>query len=271
MQETGKLAAQLERYGLSENESKIYLFLLKNPAEFSVVTIARSLKLGRTPVYNALDRLEDKSLILKNPTDNGFSYSAASPDNLENYWEQKTTRIEAMQAKLPTLVTALESLVAPTGYKSQTNYFTGRKGLEQITYNSLKAEGDLYIYEISTDMSAFINKATSEKFRAIWAEKGTKIHQLTNNTEFADFTEVEDIIKLWDIRYIAPKTLTISFETVIYNDTVALYSPTGREIFGIEIKNQNLATQQIQIFKAIQQLATPMKKQGTHGAAHLPK
>ena len=263
--------AQLERYGLSENESRVYLFLLESPAELSVVNIARSLKLGRTPVYNALDRLEDKGLATKLIAESGYGYSAATPDNLEHYWSKKITRLEAMGSKLPDIVSALESLSAPASYKSEINYFTGRRGLEQITYNSLKAENDLYIYEINTSMTAFINKATSEKFRRIWAEQGTVIHQLTNNTEFEDFTEVEEITgDLWDIRHIDPSILAINFETLIYNDTVALYSPVGREIFGIEIKNQNLAKMQIQIFKAMQQLSTPMEKLSTRGAARLP-
>jgi hypothetical protein len=74
---------------------------------------------------------------------------------------------------------------------------------------------------------------------------------------------------LWDVRYIDPKVLDIKFEMVIYNDICALYSYEGKEAFGVEIQNPNLAKMQIQIFKAMQRLAVPLIKTGARGEAHL--
>jgi predicted transcriptional regulator len=267
-----KLKIQLERYDLTNKESLIYLHLLRIGHEVSVLQIARALKLGRTPVYNALDRLEDKGVVAKVITDNGYNFVAESPDNLEKYWANKSARLEKLANHLPTLVSSLEALAAPAGYKSQINYFSGKRGIEQITYNSLKAQDDLYIYEINADMTAFMKHEAAERFREVWVERGTMIHQLTNRTELVDFTEVEKIVTdHWDVRYIDPKILQINFENVIYNDTVALYSYVGREVFGVEIKNPALAQMQKQIFVAMQKLATPLKITSPKGAAHLPK
>lgn len=270
MSDLRQLSAQLRRYGLSDTESRIYIFLLRESHELSVVQIARTLKLGRTPVYNALDKLEEKGLISRVISGNGFNFAATSPDHLEQYWNTQTQNTQRLTERLPSIVSALESMTAGSGYQSQVNYFTGRRGIEQITYNSLKAQNDLYIYEINSDMTAFMKQETAERFRQIWVERGTTIHQLTNRTEFQDFTEVEQIISLWDIRHIDPKILKIDFETVIYNDTVALYSYINREVFGVEIKNPNLAQMQTQIFKAMQHLATPMTVTSPKGAAQLP-
>jgi len=271
MTDLKRLKAQLEGYDLTKNEAVVYIQLLKMGNPVSVLQIARALKLGRTPVYNALDRLEYKGLVAKQLADNGYNYVAASPDNLEKYWAEKSARLQRLGNRLPGLVAALEGVVAPAGYKSQINYFSGRRGLEQITYNSLRAEGDLYIYEISTDMMVFVEREKAEKFREIWVERGTMIHQLTNRTVFEDFTEVEKLVtELWDIRYIDPEVLKIEFETLIYNDVVALYSYIGGEVFGVEMKNPTLAKMQKQIFKAMQNLAVPLAIKSPKGAAVLP-
>jgi sugar-specific transcriptional regulator TrmB len=265
------LAAGLLKYGLSAAESRVYIFLLRQSAAKSVLEISRGLNLGRTPVYNALAKLAKKSLINQSQDSNGAIFSAADPGLLEHYQREKIRRQRELADSLPLLVETLASLSTASPYKSEVNYFQGRRGLEQLTDSSLKAKDDLYIYEIYTNMDNFISKPTSEHFRQIWVEKSTTIHQLTNLTSFEDFTEVERLITdLWDIRHISPETLDIKFEQLIYNDIVALYSPVGNDLFGVEIRNKNLASQQIQIFKAIQNLAVSLEITSPRGAARLP-
>ncbi len=261
----------MEKYGFTENEAKVYVHLSQAGYPASVLQIARALKLGRTPVYNALDRLEDKRVVIKTITDAGHSYAAAPANSLENYWKLKTARVNGLGEQLPALVATLEKLAAPADYRSQINHFTGRHGIEQITYNSLRAENDLYIYEVNADMTAFTNQETAERFRKVWVERGTKIHQLTNSVRFEDFTDVEAMVTgFWDVRHINPEVLQIDFETLIYNDTVAFYSYVGDDVFGVEIANPSLAEMQKQIFRAIQKLATPFEITSSKGAAQLP-
>jgi len=269
MRDLRQLRAWLERYDLTGNEAAVYIHLLRVGSEVSVLQIARALKMGRTPVYNALDRLQDKGLVSRRLADNGNNFAATSPDNLEKYWQSRQARLERMGGHLPGLIASLEGVAAPVGYKSQVNYFAGREGLEQMTYNSLRAEGDLYIYEMQSSMGAFVSQETAERFRRVWVERGTRIHQMTNLTRVGDFTEVEQLTWLWDIRYIDPEILRIEFETLIYNDVVAMYSYGGGEVFGVEIRNQALAKMQKQIFVAMQALARPLEIRSPRGVAEL--
>jgi sugar-specific transcriptional regulator TrmB len=270
MTDTKQLSAQLRSYGLNENEAKIYMFLLRQPGEFSVVQIARSLKLGRTPVYNALDRLELKGLVSKTIADSGSNYLAASPDHLGRYWKTKIHAAQRLGSKLPNIVNALEGLMVTSGYQSKVDYFTGRRGLEQITYNSLRAESDIYIYEVATDMTIFTSQETAEEFRQVLVDRRITTHQLTNHTNFDNYTNVVKMTTdFWDIRYVDPALLKIQFEMLIYNDVCALYSVEGRDVFGVEVHNANLAAMQRQIFKAMQRLSIPMVKDGEHGKAHV--
>jgi predicted transcriptional regulator len=178
--------------------------------------------------------------------------------------------MERLGERLPAVVEALEEMAVGQGYKSQVRYFAGVKGLEQITYNSLRAEGDLYIYEVNESMNVFTSRQTAEKFRRILVERGIVTHQLTNLRETGEYTEVEEMVRdFWDVRHVDPEVLRIKFETLIYNDVVALYAVEGRGAFGVEIRNRSLAEMQVQIFRAMQQLATPMEKVGLRGAARV--
>lgn len=270
MIDINKLQSQLEMYGLGDSEAKIYLYLLRQPGELSVLQIARALKIGRTPVYNAISRLEQKNLVTEIIADNGHNYTANSPDNLERYWHGKTKAMERLGGQLAPVINCLEGLTTAHGYKSRVDYFTGRKGLEQITYNSLRAQSDLYIYEVATDMTIYTKQDIAEGFRQTLVDRQITTHQLTNFTEFSDFTDVEKMVTdFWDVRYIDPNILKINFEMLIYNDVCALYSIEGNDAFGIEIHNPNLAQMQKQIFIAMQHMAQTMEKDGSHGKAYL--
>lgn len=263
---------QLKQYDLNENEARIYLLLLKNAGHMSVVQIGRSLDLGRTPVYNALDKLEQKGLVKKVVVERGYNYTAQNPNYLKKYWQDKTRSVEKLAGGLEPIIDSLQQMGMVDSYQSQVSYFSGQRGMEQITYNSLRADRDLYIYEIATDMSVFVDQTTAEKFRQILVDRQITTHQLTNFMHFERYTEIEKMVRdFWDVRYIDPTILKIEFEMVIYNDVMAMYSYIDEEPFGVEIRNPNLVRMQTQIFKAMQRLAVPMEKLDNFGAAQVPK
>lgn len=268
--EAKRILAQLMRYDMTENEARVWLYLMRRSGEMTVVNIARGLKMGRTPVYNALEKLEGKGLVSRVVMENGYGYAATGTEYLERYWRGKERRLAEMGERLPELMNTLDGMRMNTGYKAKVEYFVGRKGLEQITYNSLRAEGELMIYEMNASMEGFVNKERAEEFRRIWAEREVMIRQLTNQRDMVDFTEVEKLVAdLWDIRYISPEVLAMKFEMLIYNDVVAMYSARGSEVFGVEIHNRNLAEMQKQIFRAMAMGAKQMRKVGSRGEAHV--
>jgi len=268
--EIGRILAQLKQYGFSESEARVWMYLMRREGEITVVNIARGLKVGRTPVYNALAKLEEKGLVSRVLLESGYGYMATEVEHLARYWREREQKMRDKGEKLPELINVLNGLKVSGGYESKVEYFVGRKGLEQITYNSLRADGELMIYETKANMEGFVSKERAEEFRRIWLEREVTIRQLTNQRDMEAFTEVGELVeRFWDIRYLAPEVLEIKFETLVYNDVVAMYSVTGREVFGIEIHNRNLAKMQGQIFRAVAAGAKVMRKVGTGGEAHV--
>lgn len=95
----------LMKLGLSEREGIVYLALLSSPA-MGVSEIARSTKLQRTQVYDALGGLTEQGLIVTSPKGKYMQYSAESPKKLEknfltlsNTFDEKIESLTSLQAE----------------------------------------------------------------------------------------------------------------------------------------------------------------------------
>lgn len=140
------------------------------------------------------------------------------------------------------------------GQGSRIISYQGVEGLKQVTLNSLRAKDGIYIYEISS-MNEFIEQKFAEDVRRQFVKNQIYIKQLTNRVFLDKWTAVEELVeKYWEARYIDPKKFEIKAEILVYNNVVAIYD-FKKEIFCVEIYNQNLARMQKQLFEFIWNLA----------------
>jgi len=90
---------ELKEFGLTENEIRIYLALLKlgtaNPAE-----IAGKTGFSRSYVYDALERLLEKEMVSSILKNNKKHYSAINPGRLEELAKQRLEKIQNIIPKL---------------------------------------------------------------------------------------------------------------------------------------------------------------------------
>ena len=93
---------ELKGFGLTKNEIKIYLTLLKlgttNPSE-----IAKKTGFSRSYVYDALERLLEKEMVSTLLKNNKKNYSATSPKRLEELAKQRLQKIQDILPKLEDL------------------------------------------------------------------------------------------------------------------------------------------------------------------------
>ena len=140
--------------------------------------------------------------------------------------------------------------------QNQIITYSGVEGLLNVTFNSLKATGDLLIFETSyASLNDMFTKKQAEDIRKELVRRGIKVRQLTNHAYHEPYTNVEGFHeKVMNIRYINPNKLRIKVETLIYNNVVAIYEPKENG-FCLEIKSKELADQQRQLFEFIWQNA----------------
>lgn len=148
---------------------------------------------------------------------------------------------------LPDLLNDFPNFVPPDSRSRVVNY-SGIDGLKQVTVNSLKAKGELLLFEIE-NMGSFLNVGLSEEVRKGFIKNKIHVKELMNQSNQPAWTNVEEFVtKFWDCRYIDPSILKMDVELLIYNDVVAIYNYKDKNIFCVEIYNQKLANMQRQIF-----------------------
>lgn len=168
---------------------------------------------------------------------------------------------------LPDLINEFPEFL-PSDSRSKVINYVGIEGLKQVTVNSLRAKGELRIFEIE-NMGSFLNFGFCEEVRQGFIDRNIHVKELTNQENQPAWTKVQKFVDgYWECRYVDPKVLQTHLEMVIYNDVVALYAYKEKHIFCVEIYNPNLATMQKQMFDFIWRYSEPLII-GSGGAARL--
>jgi len=264
--QTDNLSNLVKPYGLSEEESKVYILLLQNDFT-TALTLSRKLHLGRTKIYRLLDTLRDKQLVEFKLQERGMQFGATHPSKFEHLVAQKEQEIAGLKKHLPDLVAHLNALVPGEAKESQVLYYEGVEGLKQVSYNITNAKGMLRVFEME-HMSKFVPHAYAETVREELVANKIMTRDLTNIAKSPGYTDVTELIKKYsEMRYINPKLLKINFEVLIYNDVYTTYTYTGDEVFCVEIHNAALAEMQKQLFDFVWTSAQPMRFSDVRGAA----
>lgn len=267
-EQTDRLISTLSPFGLSEEEAAIYLLLL-DKGDSSALKISREIHIARTKVYRLLDKLISKQLVIQKLDDAGFKFQAANPESIRQLVLQKEVEVKSLRQELPFVLSQLHSISPKGKEKSKVLYYTGKEGLAQVTYNSLRTKGILRTIEVSSGMDYFLDEEYSEKLRGMFLENKIHTRQLSNIKEFKNWTKLTEFVKYCELRYIPPQQLKPTFETLIYNNVYVLYQCVGEEIFCVEIYNEHLATMQKQIHDFLWEHAQKMKYTSPYGAAKL--
>ena len=121
------------------------------------------------------------------------------------------------------------------------------------------------------DLDAFFSHKEAEKLRLKFIAKQIQIKTLTNLKKIPSWTqEAQEMVeKYWEIRHIPESQMKIKFEVLIYNDVYVMYRYKGKEVFCVEIYNQELADMQRQLFRYMWKKARRFKVLNKEGKAEL--
>jgi hypothetical protein len=262
MDTTKKTFPTLETLNLSETDKTIFSHLLNN-GDKSAQEIATATNLGRTVVYKSLERLQNEKLVFEVINKNGRVFEARANSNLDYLLFGKKSELISLEDSLPDLIESLSEIAFTNVKKSKIKYYTGQAGLEQITWNSTKADKVFRIYEID-DIDSLVGQKLADETMIEYAKKHIFDRQLTNQKELDDCSTnpaiCDFIDNWWEGRYVDPKEVNIQFETMIYNDVYCVYEYQNGTIFCVEIYNEKLAETQKEIFDFIYNTAKPLRK-----------
>lgn len=220
---------QLKELGLTDNEVRIYLLLLKhgmmNPTE-----ISQKLGLHRGYIYDALERMQEKEVVNTIIEDNKKHFQATSPENL----------VELLKLRLETFKKIVPDLMKISKLKKEetkVELYRGKRVyriLLKDMISSLKKNEEAYLIGIDEDilikevepiyLKQYLNtiKSKSIKERIIIKTGGKKLKD--SNLQYKEIDE----------KYIG-KTAQI-----IYNNKIAIFI-LGTPYYLIIIENKEVS------------------------------
>jgi predicted transcriptional regulator len=217
--------------GLTENEAKVYLTMLRIGAS-PVSTIAEHSGLYRPYVYDTLKRLLEKGLASYVKKEGMRYYSAAKPAELKNMLGRKQ---EILEQVLPSLQTIAESFKQ----EAEVNVFQGRRIVriiqKDVLNTLLEKGGESLVFGVDEKKFMEIDEVIMKQFFAAMKRHGLRERVLVGEGEMY----LPAARKTTGYRFV-PREFFNPQPTFIYGDKVAIILFT-EPLYGIIIESKELA------------------------------
>jgi HTH-type transcriptional regulator, sugar sensing transcriptional regulator len=199
----------LEDAGLSPNEAKCYLALLKIGST-SANEISRKSGIHRVSVYDALRGLREKGLISQISKANKMLFEAGNPEKIIEIIEEKEKKLESVRQIVPELLIDFNS----EKEKQEVHSFKGLTGIKTILNEMLKSKTEILDFGAEYKIKKFLPQyyPNWDKERV---KKRVKMRILAN-------VSIKPVkIPMTKIKYV-PSEFNSSVSTYIFNGKVAL-------------------------------------------------
>lgn len=186
----------LNQIGLTQNESAVYLVLLKYTQK-TAAEIARLLAMDKSSCYRAVESLVSQGLLITIPKKRGTTHSAVSPEVLKELYHQKLIALKHQESELDRFVSQLlkqDESKRNTFIKVETGIEAIRNGMDQnlgAALNSTKLIKEFYRlsfpYFQDKEHTKWVNEFAKRRISS-----GVSIRQIV---DFADLKLFDPIMK----------------------------------------------------------------------------
>ncbi len=234
----------LAEFGLSEEESRVYLTLLELGGSFASVIAGRA-KIPRVNTYYILEGLRHKGLVTVNLKGKVKFFVAEPPQVLVNQMEDKWLGAKKM---LPSLL----NLGKTSGFKPVIRSYEGLEGVKAILDQTLEAKSEVLGYTNLEALGALMPdylKNYAEKL----VKRGIKTRWLSPSTaqarQFIERFYPEGYPpELVEILFVNPNEFNFENQISIYDQRVAVLSLNPKEMIGLVIDSAVYAKTERAIF-----------------------
>jgi len=200
--------AQLQDFGLSNTEAKIYLSLLEI-GKSQAGPITKKSNVNRTNVYDALERLIEKGLVSYVTENNIKFFEAVSPDRLKEIIEEK-------QSKLTSLIKELKLRYSNKKQVEDAVIFRDKNGIKSIFEDILNKKQELLVYGAESKF-----KEIFPFYQKHWNEERAKLKikvKIIYNEKIKE-AKMKEHLKLLEMKFL-PETYDFPSMVMVYGDNV---------------------------------------------------
>ena len=255
MNNNDTILERLRAMGLSSDEARIYLELLKGPATH--LKLARATGVNRSKVYRLADELEKRSLINIRSDDRGTFLIASDPATLEVELVTEEERLKGRRQTFEAVLPMLKLIQNNDTSSFIVHTYEGTEGFKQMLWHELKAQNENLVFGCGSLHELVNNKRWVEQHEERLVASGYRVREIINPGE----SEMTFTLKKHrEFRVIPKEVLSLESQMAIYNHTVALYHWRRQQKVGIEIVNAEYADTMRQMFQCYWMQATATRQ-----------
>ncbi|MDD5056102.1 MAG: helix-turn-helix domain-containing protein [Candidatus Peribacteraceae bacterium] len=235
----------LQSLGLTDNETRVYLYLLTHGESIASI-VAKRLGIKRASVYQVLESLEAKGLIVEFSKNNVSHFDSVDPEDLVGLCEQRVFEMKRLQQKAEVLKHELVKLrekgKMPTlEIRGKIKYYQGLEAVTQLIDETLK--------EKSKEQLCFgLNTYHTELAGDDWGDytkkrvaQGMFVRSIQPDIEEALEYASRDKSELRETRLVPNEKFPGKCEINIIGSTIAMFTTSGREPMGMKMHNKDLS------------------------------
>jgi predicted transcriptional regulator len=209
---------RLAQFGLTDNDSAVYLFLLERGEAFGGSKIAARLGIHRQYVYNSLQKLINLELVEQVSKEPRPKYQALPPQQLAHLARKRLQDTESTVREL--------DLISGVGATQDFEIYRGRKQIydfEESVVHGLKENEIQYIMGGGAETFISFFGDDYEPISAVAKSKGLQTKYICSPGEIEWIKRAQAAVGKFEYRILAalPK---VTVQTVIRFNTVTFYS-----------------------------------------------
>ncbi len=238
------LKIQLEKAGLSNKESGVYVALLEL-GRGTVSEISRKALINRTTGYDILNNLVAKKLVSISGKEPKQEYMAESPEKLELYINESIEERKLALNDIKKIIPDLQTLYNIEG-RPKIRFYEGKDGLQQVYEDTLSSHEEILAYASVEDIQPTLPHYFPEYYKRR-AKAGIPIRAIF--PESVDARERAKLDKAEKRQSLIIPADKFSFhpEINIYDNKIMIAS--WREKLGIIIESSEIADAMKKIFE----------------------
>lgn len=230
-----EIKAQLREAGLTENEAKVYIALLKIGPSYAGL-ISRKTGLHRRVIYDTTEMLIQKGLIGYILQNNKKLFQATNPQKILELIKEKQAGIEEV---MPDML----SLFTQTKEKEETNFYKGKNGIKTVFEDQITTGKEVKVIGASSLAYEIL------QFYFKWFDKRRTKEKIKTKIIFSK-TDKKIKLPLAEIRYL-PQKYSSPLAINIYGDKVAIILWSKEQPLAIIIKNKEISQGYEKYFEAM--------------------